>query len=524
MLKTEVQNCGKCYVVKLEVKIPHPLDARQHARFDYQKAFAGLTVRGIPLSHKTSKQTGQAKIGDVPWLEQAPEGWIKVGRNVRTIFTTNPKPNFCFVGTISSVWEGPEIALDPKDKVENWTTGGSFNTYDEKSEVLLGLDKAALTWLADNPGKAQFSWFNAGAHLKMVPLAELTPDEWALFKRYIPTERQTAPLNKTVRLEAGPGLPVRSKTIAEAEAAYGIHVLELNSFWQDHLLVSSLEVRDLALFEPHFPLLVPFAGRNMRFGATTYSQMQLPIEQSKAILDALPNGSVLLSDRKDRLFFERGSVVFDRLPAPIRVESTQGGAQIFCTAEHIHKGLVVSARDAKLKRQIPDTLPSAEALTGRHEQCDGNWFLLDEIMQFPERSLKTERVLREERKKRLLAELGKLPEDWNRFTDEELKAHFSILGRQAAGELHLSENHPVCQALDWHGRQNILEWLKKSTDYVVSDPIGQRNYIRHFDGLEEFADHDQFKDLLNAVFGNTCLLQQLILSPRVQAAVGASRI
>ena len=302
--------------------------------------------------------------------------------------------------------------------------------------------------------------------------------------------------------------------------------------------VSHLKVIDSGKFAAAFPSLADLPGNRRAFKTpndVTIYDFKMALRRFREVAGVFDPEKYEILESLDQVAFADDAVAFEKIKKPFRVQSANYWRlqhdKIFCHPAHIQEKRLISSQEAKRKWIIPADLQPRTCCFRIERNFPmfgsgntGLWFIAEELASCPLRSAKDERTVRNKRKRELLARFSKLPKGWNQFTDEQLAIHFQIEAQAAAGERLAVTNHQGLLDLDNEGRELVLTWLRSNTDFVLVDPTTKTIYVKSFASITEFASHPDFQRLLDAVFGNLKVLQDIVLSANVQATVGASRV
>src|ERR1051326_2494640 len=109
---------GPWFLLYLDVKIPRRLSMRDHAKFSFDREFAGFSPRGRPLSVKGT--AGSAAIGIIPLLQEKPEGWHALPNFADAgLPVLTPNARLAFFGIHTAEWNHrcTSLCIHPDDLV-----------------------------------------------------------------------------------------------------------------------------------------------------------------------------------------------------------------------------------------------------------------------------------------------------------------------------------------------------------------------------------------------------------------------
>jgi hypothetical protein len=107
---------GPWFLLILDVKIPRGLPMKDHAEFSFDRAFAGLSPGGIPLSVKGN--TGPAHVGTFPLVPEKPQGWQALPHFANAgLLVRSESPRLVFFGIRDAGWRQrcTSLCIHPHD-------------------------------------------------------------------------------------------------------------------------------------------------------------------------------------------------------------------------------------------------------------------------------------------------------------------------------------------------------------------------------------------------------------------------
>ena len=518
----------------LAVEIPEGLRRGAHAEFRFDRDFAGLSPRGIPLSVKQSQ--GPATIGELRILENKPEGWHALphfadsGLPVRT-----DKPRLAFFGIRKGKWgkRCTSLCIHPDDLSPIVKIPAPASQPQPNDLRIHNLSSSLVNLLAQRAEKLNVVLFEDGTYVRVPESLRLNSSEWTHLKRYLFTGHTSGTLGDTTIFGKGvDALKLPGDTIDEVKMKWGVGGLKPSAYDGKYLYVNSLDVLPGSKLSDLFPNAERLEGRRLevvpppRF-VSRESSLGLGEALDAGIVPA--QGILRVDPDLSRIYLRAENLQINKFRCPIVAPLGYGEEPAVLCPEHLVAKFLMPARIAVRTYVVPTEIQRFRIRTQAvdsysEEDPPGTYYRLRDLQNLAQRDLKCEIAERRAREQRLVARYGSaLPAGHEKLTDEQIAVYFEIQDLVQQGELIRADDHPLLPP-DYHARE-MLSWIQAEAPHLTATcPVTRHVYVRRLDGFEDLVDIPGFWRAVESTLGVGDWLRRLLICPRVQAAALISTI
>jgi len=533
---------GPWFLLSLEVKIPRGLPMKDHADFCFDRQFAGLSPRGIPLSVKGS--TSPAEVGTIPLVPEKPQGWQALPHFADAgLLVLTPSPRFAFFGINDAGWgeRCTSLCIHPDDLATNVVVP------DQKSQPQpsdLRIDKLTsdlVNLLARHDQRLKVVLFGNYTYLRMPTSLRLNRTDWAALKRHLFTRHSFGTFLETTEIGKIEGcFKLPGHSMDEVKARWGVGEDMPCVYDGKHLCFHSLHVLQgdkLGLLHPNAEMLEGrhldlarsggrYADPMRRILDLSHNEYALSLSQALDAGIVPPNGILHVDPSIETIRLPADSLRIGDFKGPvIRQGADWEEPNLFCP-HHLMAQFLLPARQAVRMYTIPDNIKPFRVRTQNASDGDpaGKYYLLTDLQTLAPRDLKHELAERRARHKRLVDRHGSaLPDGHERLTDEQIEVYFEIQDLVQAGEIVQAEQHPLMPS-SFRAR-TMLDWIQKEAPHLVKTcPVTKQIYVCRLEGFEDLVALPGFWHAVESAVGEGAWLRRLVTCPKVQAAALISAI
>lgn len=538
------------YLAPIVVDVPNHLPPDRFARFDYALDFAGCSARGIRLSVKHS--AGPARIGPYPMLKDLPPGWVGFHRLVPGLLLRTEQPRLAFISTTEGrSRKGYElIGIHREDLAEIVELAEPPDRAPQAMEVVIReFSPELLKLIVQYSTQLKLVLFEDQLCVRSPSAVQFSREQWKLLDRYIYTGKTSSSLEETCQDESNAGVAIRRRapitwpprrgdvmielhgsTLDQVVARWGISEQKPVAYNGSGLLFQSIHVKESSKLSRLFPTTKLLGNRVLRVPTDSSGLPDYNLHQAAEAGVVPMRGDVLVDGRLERIFLRHGQVLIGDLKSPLefRRESHWEDAGLLCPMPLVESHLLSAAKAARTFR-LPANLTKYRVRTldesGNEVDLLGTYYLTCDLATLPVRDFRRERSDRKSRFERLRALYGEdLPPNFEKHTDEELKAHFEVNELVARGEFVPANDHSLLPKT-YYLREAFLEWIAKvRPDLVVIDPMTKESYLRSLCSIDELAGARGFCQAIGAVLQEPAWLRMLMLNSKARAAIISDKL
>jgi hypothetical protein len=517
----------------LEVSIPHRLRTQDYATFSFEREFAGLSARGIPLSVKGS--TSLAAIGTIPLVPEKPKGWVVLPHFIDAgLLVTTDTPRFAFFGMRNGDWRGhcTSLCIHPDD-LANIIELPNLKLTPELSDLEIDtLNSPLVVLLARHAGRLKVLLQGEKTYIRVPSTVRLASHEWAMLKRHVFTGNSSVTVAETTvvrdpeRCEECFKLPGHCTN--EIISRWGAIGKKPWAYDGKHLCFTYLQVLQGAKLGRLFRNAELLEGRFIKICGRD-APLAFDLSQALAAGIVPPDGVLHVNPSIEAIHLPADNFTIGRLKRPVLLREQRWEDPVLLCPQDLVLHFLISARQAVRKYAIPADLSSFRVRTQKvfgssDEDPVGTYYLLEDLEGSPPRDLKRELAERRARHKRLIDRYGSaLPGEAEKLSDEDIALYFELQDLVQSGEFIRAQDHPLMPTS--YILREIVDWLKaKAPQLVLTCPLTEAVYIRSLNGFEDLADIPGFWHAIEAAVNEGPWLRKLVTCPKVQAAALVSAI
>ena len=524
---------GPWFLLSVDLKVARELRVKEYTRFSFDRTFAGLSCRGIPLSMKESSTP--AAIGPIPILPEKPKGWVPIpGFPSAGLLVRNANPRLAFFGMREAYWawdctslciHAQDLAVAPeivKDQCDPQST--DFEVEQFTPDI--------VNLLAQHDQELKLVLVRRGTFVRVPASLRLNCREWVALGRHVPSGNSTATLAETIIIEERDNcFKLPGRTIDEILKKWGVDATKPMAYDGKSLYFESIRVVQGAKLSPLFAGAALLEGRCLNVpqlephGGRVY-EVSLELAFDERIVP--PDANLQVDPELKAIYLHGNGLAIGAMQRPIVASIETYGTPVILCPKHLVSRFLVPATRAARTYAIPANIRPLPVLTCEDDTLWGEdrprtWYLRADIQNLPRRDLKREREERQARHKRLVDLYGsKLPPGYTKLTDEQIAAYFQVQDLVQAGELVEPAQHPLMPRYSTH---IIVDWIQKQAPHLITQcPVSQKIYLRQMNRFEDLVEIPGFWQAVESVVGEGTWLRRLITCPSVQAAALVSAI
>jgi hypothetical protein len=531
---------GPWFLLTLDVKIPRDLSMRDHAKFSFDREFAGLSPRGIPLSVKGSSDP--AAIGTIPLVQEKPTGWREFPfphtANVGFLVLT-ASPRLAFFGIRGCL--GTSLCIHPDD-LATIVEIPDQRSHPQPTDVSIAkFTPEIVNLLARHTQLLKVVLLGDDTYVRVPTSLRLSRTDWAVFKRHLFTGNSSGTLlDTTITVSASGGSRVRwhrdkqecfklpGHSLDEVKARWGVGGTKPCGYDGQNLCFESLHVLEGAKLGQLYPNSGTFQGRRVDLPQLD-SGYAFSLREALAA-DIVPaNGILHIDPSFERIRLSGDSLQIGDFKGPVHMQGTYVDEPSILCSSHLVPEFLIPARQAVRTYSIPRGITPFRVRTQNAKgpsdgDPSGKYYLLTDLQNLAPRDLKSEREERRARHDRLVQRYGNaLPRGYETLTDAQIALYFEIQDLVQAGEIIKVEKHPLMPGS--YRARDMLAWIQEEAPHLVMTcPVTGHPYLRRMDGFEDLVDIPGFWHAVESVVGDGAWLRKLITCPKVQVAALISAI
>ncbi len=551
---------GPWYLLNLEARIPDGLQMRKHVEFSFDREFAGLSPRGIPLSVKGT--AGPAAIGSLSLLKEKPSDWKAIPHFAEQCLpVVTPKPRLAYFGMRRSGWGDhcTTLCIHPNDLAPIVEIDDERSKPHPNELSITKVTPNVVNLVARFAQRLKLVLFGGSAtqllrkshsYVRVPITLELNRAEWLALGRHLFTGKSSGTLLDTTRLfevENRFGLAFRSnpqnyfklpgQSIDEVKATWGVDVSRPCGYDGKNLLFASLAVLQESKLSRLLPNAIKLKGRRInvvRHVANDPSVCEVAFKEAHTAGIISPANILYVDPTLEHIYVDDKELLVDDFKAPVvaRTRLYEGyyADPVAVCPQKLIKQFLVPCRQAVRKYVIPRSVDNFRVLTQSLREASeadppGRYYRLADLQNLAERDLHQERAERLARKQRLVERYGDLlPDGYEALTDEEIGRYFQVQDLVQVGEIIEAEHHPLLPG--GYRVRVMVEWLQKQApDLVLTCPVKKRTYIRTLDRFEDLIHIPGFWAAVEQTFESAGpWLRKLITCAQAQQAALISAI
>ncbi len=423
----------------LDLQIPRGLSRSLYAEFSFDRTFAGMSPRGIPLSLKESSDP--AAIGAIPLVPEKPEGWLALPNLADAgLLVVTADPRLAFFGIRRTNWDCrcTSLCIHPDDLAPIVDIPEPTSRPHPTDVPIEKLTPNLVNLLLMHAQMFKVVLLGDCTYVRIPTSLRLDRRNWTVLGRHLFTEDRAGTFLDTTSIAddpqhpTSPGFPVAEeqecfklpgRSIEEVSAQWGVDGSKPCAYDGKHLYFTSTEVRQGAKLARVHSNGQRLEGRRLDAsgGGDRY-----PIRLTQA-LDAgiVPSTGILYVDPAvEYIYLSQDELQIGEFKGPVISRGSYWVEPIILCPRHLVPKYLMPAGHAARAYVIPPGIRpfkvrTQTAAAASNEDPSGSFYLVADLRNLAARDLKKERAERRARNKRLVNRYGSaLPKGYEKLSDE----------------------------------------------------------------------------------------------------------